>query len=183
MNDVLTGTDRILKTPLPIAYSIAIAQITWVYIMVLPFQLESKLRWVMIPASIIAAYIILGILMIGREIENPFGEDVNDLPMEAFCQQIAADVDIISSRKKPNVRELVRSANNKVLYPLSNAPYPVWARRSEAIIREELKYKAVMVMMSRSAAAGAIQKQTKTPITDERSIDSTPENGVEKSVV
>lgn len=28
MNDVLTGTERVLNTPLPIAYSIAIGQIT-----------------------------------------------------------------------------------------------------------------------------------------------------------
>jgi putative membrane protein len=61
MNDVLTGTDRILSTPLPIAYSIAIAQITWVYILLLPFQLYNSLGFVTIPASIFAAYIILGI--------------------------------------------------------------------------------------------------------------------------
>jgi putative membrane protein len=60
-NDVLTGTDRILSTPLPIAYSIAIGQITWVYILLLPFQLYKSLGWVTIPASIFAAYIILGI--------------------------------------------------------------------------------------------------------------------------
>jgi predicted membrane chloride channel (bestrophin family) len=46
MNDVLTGTDRILNTPLPIAYSIAISQITWVYILLLPFQLFKSLGWV-----------------------------------------------------------------------------------------------------------------------------------------
>jgi putative membrane protein len=176
MNDVLTGTDRILKTPLPIAYSIAIAQITWVYIIVLPFQLEKPLGWVMIPASVIAAYIILGILMIGREIENPFGEDVNDLPMESYCLQIAADVDIISSRKKANIREIVRHANNKVLFPLSNAPYPVWAERAEHVIREELKYKAGMVMMSRAnASATKIHKQPKV---EEKSRTSTPEKSV-----
>lgn len=28
MNDVLTGTERVLNTPLPIAYRIAIGQIT-----------------------------------------------------------------------------------------------------------------------------------------------------------
>jgi len=61
MNDVLSGTDRILNTPLPIAYSIAIGQITWVYILLLPFQLYKSLGWVTIPASIFAAYIILGI--------------------------------------------------------------------------------------------------------------------------
>ena len=29
-NDMLTGTERVLNTPLPIPYSIAIERITWV---------------------------------------------------------------------------------------------------------------------------------------------------------
>ena len=39
LNETLVGLERILQTPLPIAYSIAISQITWAYILVLPFQL------------------------------------------------------------------------------------------------------------------------------------------------
>lgn len=141
MNDVLAGTDRILNTPLPVAYSIAIAQITWVYIVMLPFQLYNQLGWVTIPASTIAAYIILGILLIGREIENPFGEDVNDLPLDNFCQQIAHDVDVISSKRKPDVAEFVPSPNNILMFPLSAAGYPQWATRSERVIRDELMLK------------------------------------------
>lgn len=58
MADILGGTERILNTPLPLAYSISISQITWAYIVVLPFQLVSKLNWIAIPATMIAAYII-----------------------------------------------------------------------------------------------------------------------------
>lgn len=68
MNDVLKGTGRILNTPLPIAYSIAISQITWVYTLLLPFQLYKLLGWIKIPASIFAAYIVLGIALIGHKI-------------------------------------------------------------------------------------------------------------------
>lgn len=101
LNDVLAGTDRILNTPLPIAYSIAISQITWVYILLLPFQLYKLLGWITIPASVFAAYIILGIALIGREIENPFGDDVNDLPLDTFCKQIRHDVELIMSKPRP----------------------------------------------------------------------------------
>jgi hypothetical protein len=152
LNEVLTGTERILNTPLPIAYSIAIAQITWVYIAILPFQLYGTLGWVTIPASVIAAYIILGILLIGREIENPFGDDVNDLPLDGFCQSIAADLDIISSRKKPAMSDFMTSADNKVMFPLSSSGYPVWAVRSESVIREELKYKTEIAYSARANA-------------------------------
>ena len=50
-NEILTGTERVLDTPLPAAYSIAVAQISWIYVMLLPFQLYKFLHWTTIPAS------------------------------------------------------------------------------------------------------------------------------------
>ena len=61
LSDVLAGTERVLSTPLPEAYSIAISQITWVYVIALPFQLWDSLRWVTIPGTVVGAYIVLGI--------------------------------------------------------------------------------------------------------------------------
>jgi putative membrane protein len=54
MMDAYGGCDRVLQTPLPLAYSIAISQITWLYVLVLPFQLYAKLGWVAIPGTIVA---------------------------------------------------------------------------------------------------------------------------------
>jgi ion channel-forming bestrophin family protein len=149
----MTGTERILNTPLPVAYNIAIAQITWVYVVLLPFQLYNSLKWVTIPGCIFAAYIILGIMFIGREIENPFGDDVNDLPLDQFCTQIAQDVDVIASMKKPDVMAFVKSDKNKVLFPISDSGYPMWERRSEKKIREELKSKVQLGVEVRQSMA------------------------------
>src|SRR5205809_6457833 len=101
MNEVLTGTERILSTPLPLAYGIAISQITWVYIILLPFQLYTALGWITIPGTMVAAYIILGIAAIGHEIENPFGNDVNDLPLDNYCQQLSSELDQLTSMSPP----------------------------------------------------------------------------------
>jgi putative membrane protein len=140
-NDVLVGTDRILNTPLPIAYSIAISQITWVYILLLPFQLYKLLGYITIPASVFAAYIILGIALIGREIENPFGDDVNDLPLDAFCLQIRKDVDIIMSKAAPSIEEVVMHPDNQLLYPLSDLSSAGWAAKTVDEIRDALASK------------------------------------------
>ncbi|CAH0018816.1 unnamed protein product [Clonostachys rhizophaga] len=117
LNDILTGTDRVLNTPLPIAYSIAISQITWVYILVLPFQLWKTLEWVTIPATIFAAYIILGLALIGREIENPFGDDVNDLPLDIYCDQIRHEIDIIMASGNLSTDDFIKSDDNMLLFP------------------------------------------------------------------
>ncbi|KAI0382312.1 UPF0187-domain-containing protein [Hypomontagnella monticulosa] len=139
LNDVMVGTERVLNTPLPIAYAIAISQITWIYIFLLPFQLFLELDWITIPATIAASYIILGIFFIGHEIENPFGNDVNDLPLDLFCQQIVEDMETIAARPKPRLADWVENPKNKVMFPHSESGYSVWAQRPESAIRNALR--------------------------------------------
>ncbi|QPH02408.1 hypothetical protein C2857_006617 [Epichloe festucae Fl1] len=141
LNDVMTGCERVLNTPLPIAYTISISQITWVYVVLLPFQLVGKLAWISVPATIAAAYIILGLLFIGREIENPFGQDVNDLPLDGYCEQIAAELDIIASHDMENPYGFFTNSNNMPLYPVSTASAGVWMQRSEEKLREAIRTK------------------------------------------
>jgi putative membrane protein len=119
------------------------------YIILLPFQLDATLKWISIPACVFAAYIILGLLQIGTELENPFGHDVNDLPLSEYCKTIATDLDVISSRKRPDIKAIITSRKNKVLFPLSHAGYDVWAAESEEVIRGELRFKAEMMYKKR----------------------------------
>ncbi|KAL5342930.1 Bestrophin, RFP-TM, chloride channel-domain-containing protein [Aspergillus crustosus] len=153
LNEVVTGTERVLDTPLPAAYSIAIAQIAWIYVLVLPFQLYDSLGWVTIPGSIVAAYIILGLATIGSEIENPFGHDVNDLPLDTYCRQIALEMDIVTAAPAPKVSDFTTREDNYVLYPLSISGQPSWADRSVEDIRAALRAK-VIANSSTSSASG-----------------------------
>jgi ion channel-forming bestrophin family protein len=121
------------------------------YIILLPFQLDTTLKWISIPACVFAAYVILGMLFIGTQLENPFGHDVDDLPLNDFCKSIAADLDVISSKKKPDIRQIITSERNKVLFPLSHAGHPDWAKESEQVIRGELRFKAEMMFTRRAA--------------------------------
>ncbi|KAJ5805813.1 uncharacterized protein N7503_003415 [Penicillium pulvis] len=143
LNEVLTGTERVLDTPLPSAYSIAISQISWIYVLVLPFQLYNFLNWITIPASIVAAYIIIGLATIGSEIENPFGQDVNDLPLDTYCRQIALELDIITAMPPPNVDDFMERDDNLVMFPLSPRGITEWQERSVEDIRAALAAKVV----------------------------------------
>ncbi|KAL8983016.1 MAG: hypothetical protein Q9205_002628, partial [Flavoplaca limonia] len=127
LNEVLAGTERVLNTPLPIAYSIAISQITWVY---------HALRWITIPGTIVGAYIILGIAAIGREIENPFGRDENDLPLDKFCEALEDESNIIKAKEPPRVEEWVASERNEVVFGSS---YPFLAAKSTEDFRAGLR--------------------------------------------
>jgi ion channel-forming bestrophin family protein len=161
LNDVLTGTERILNTPLPIAYRIVISQITWIYVLSLPIQLF-KLEWKMIPVTLVASYIILGLELIGSQIEDPFGFDVNDLHLDSFCEQIAHDIDVIASTPAPLPEEYAKRGLNKPLWPLSKSGYDVWMKRSEEQIREALKMKVEIRHDSCKIQSGAEeQKESK----------------------
>ncbi|KAF9997475.1 hypothetical protein BGZ80_009545 [Entomortierella chlamydospora] len=118
MVDCLTGFERILRTPIPLAYSIHLHHATWIYILALPFQLVANMGPAMIPATMLAAFTMLGILGIGYEIENPFNDDYNDLPLDDFCKVIQAEVDSMVATRAPVPSDWIFSADN---YPLSQS--------------------------------------------------------------
>lgn len=91
----------------------------------------------------VAAYIILGLATIGSEIENPFGHDVNDLPLDTYCRQIALELDIITAMPAPKMDEFGARDDNLVLFPLSASGYSEWKDRSVEDIRAALKAKVV----------------------------------------
>lgn len=130
--------------------------------MVLPFQLYNSLKWITIPGTIgkisllrlscrqprlnetvVAAYIILGLAAIGKEIENPFGHDVNDLPLDNYCTQLSSELDVIAASPPPKGEEFLSRSENLVLYPLSFSGYADWRERSVEDIRAALRSKVI----------------------------------------
>ncbi|WVW86382.1 hypothetical protein I302_108428 [Kwoniella bestiolae CBS 10118] len=89
MSEALSNLERILTTPIPFSYLCHIWEVTWIYCLVLPFQLYGAgFGWISIPAVVITSYIVLGFAEIGSEIENPFGYDKNDLNLDFFTNNI-----------------------------------------------------------------------------------------------
>lgn len=105
--DILGGCERILKTPMPLAYSIKLKQLLLIYCLLLPFQLVSGLGWWTGPALAFISLILLGIEEIGAEIEEPFGLDPNDLPLDLICATMLRNVeDLIMTA--PDTRSFIK---------------------------------------------------------------------------
>jgi ion channel-forming bestrophin family protein len=103
---IFSGCERILNTPLPRPYSIHLKHLLLLYCLALPFQFVKDLDWFTIPAVGIISFALLGIEDIGVEIENPFGYDRNDLPLEQFCQELQAEIEtewVTFETKKANL--------------------------------------------------------------------------------
>lgn len=97
MVDILGACERILKTPMPLAYSIHLRQLLLIYCLALPFELVDELQLITAPVVSLISFMIFGIEEIGIEIENPFGHDPNDLPLDEICQTMQTNIeDLIS---------------------------------------------------------------------------------------
>ncbi|CAG8642183.1 46104_t:CDS:2 [Gigaspora margarita] len=110
--DCLTSFERILRTPIPLAYVIHLSQTVWIYCLSLPFQLVGLVGWPTIPIVFLASFILLGIERIAAEIENPFGYDQNDLDLTGFCKILEQEISIITSHPPPNVDHWVFNEKN-----------------------------------------------------------------------
>jgi ion channel-forming bestrophin family protein len=93
MVEVLGICERILKTPIPLAYSIHLKQLLLIYCLSLPFQLVSDSLLYTAPIVALISFTVFGIEEIGIEIENPFGCDSNDLPLDLICQTMQINIE------------------------------------------------------------------------------------------
>jgi putative membrane protein len=93
MVEALTSCERILNTPMPLAYAIHLKQLMLIYCISLPFQIVNKLTWWTGPSVALISFTLLGIEGIAIEIENPFGQDSNDLPLGDICTTLLQNLE------------------------------------------------------------------------------------------
>jgi putative membrane protein len=86
--DYLGACERIRGTPLPFAYVVHLRRALLLYCLTLPFALLPVFGYGTILGVAAISYTLLGIEEIGVEIEDPFGTDDNDLPLDQICSNI-----------------------------------------------------------------------------------------------
>ena len=87
--DYIGGCERILKTPLPMAYSIQIHQFIFVFLVALPFGILMKVGWLTPLVTMLVAFPILALDEIGVELQNPFStQRLNHLPLDEICENL-----------------------------------------------------------------------------------------------
>ena len=91
LQETLRALERIRTTPLPFAYVNQLKVFMLVYFLTLPVVLIPAFGYATIVAMIVIIYALVGIEEIGIEIEDPFGDDPNDLPVDKICQGIRQD--------------------------------------------------------------------------------------------
>ena len=98
LSNIQGACERIRNTPIPFVYAIHLKRILLIYLITLPFGFIKSLQWWSIPLMMLVFFTMIGIELIGEEIEDPFGKDVNDLPFDELQDKIEGNIDEIHEK-------------------------------------------------------------------------------------
>jgi putative membrane protein len=87
----LGGCQRIKNTPIPYSYSLFIKKFIFLYVITLPIVFFHFDYWAVLITTFVF-YALVSMEVLAEEIEDPFGYDDNDLPLDQICQIIENDI-------------------------------------------------------------------------------------------
>lgn len=91
--DHIGGCERILGTPIPFVYSVAIRRFVVIYLCALQFALAGPAVLASAAYAIVLAYPILTLEQIGAELQNPFvTRSLSHIDLEKLCVTLEANV-------------------------------------------------------------------------------------------
>ncbi len=102
LSTILGGCERIKNTPIPFSYSVLIHRIVASYCLFLPFGLVETTGVLTPIVVLLISYAFFELDAIGDEIENPFGLQPNDLPLNAISRTIEINLlELINEPDRP----------------------------------------------------------------------------------
>ena len=101
MSAVLAGCERIANTPVPFAYTLILHRTAYLFCIMLPFALVVDLHYMTPFISVLISYTFISLDALAEELEDPFGTENNDLPLDAICNAI--EIDLLQMNDETNV--------------------------------------------------------------------------------
>jgi ion channel-forming bestrophin family protein len=86
-SNVNGSCERIRTSPMPFSYNVHLKKFMIFFVAICPFGFIHELNhWSILIVGLVV-YALAGLDAIGEEIEDPFGQDENDLPIDKICKQ------------------------------------------------------------------------------------------------
>jgi ion channel-forming bestrophin family protein len=93
------GCERIANTPLPFAYTLLLHRAAYVFCLLLPFGLAASVGWMTPVLTVVIAYSFFGLDALSSELEDPFGMEMNDLPLDRMCR--VCEISVLEALGEP----------------------------------------------------------------------------------
>jgi putative membrane protein len=91
--DICGSCERIKTSPIAVSYRAFMRQGIALNLLAWPWYLTNQYNcWWSLPPILIGAYFLIGIELIAEDIEEPFGNDGDDLPLDNICSNIKKSV-------------------------------------------------------------------------------------------
>lgn len=90
--DAQGGAERIRNTPMPRQYDVFPQLFTQVYCLLLPLGFVQDMGWYTPLGSTLVGFIFLALDKIGRELEEPFSNTINDVPITSITTTIETNL-------------------------------------------------------------------------------------------
>ena len=100
--DILGKCERIRNTPMPAAHTYLLRVFIFVYVLIMPFGFIVALKFWTVLAVAAIYYVAMSIVVISEEIEEPFGTDSDDLPVDGIAKNIFRNVMEIKDKELDN---------------------------------------------------------------------------------
>ena len=86
--DCVGACERIKNTPIPFSYSLFIKKFIFIYVTTLPLAFVTIFGYASAFIATYVFYVLVSMEVLAEEIEDPFGTDDNDLPVDTMCERI-----------------------------------------------------------------------------------------------
>jgi len=108
--NIQAACERIQSTPTPFTYTLLVDRTTYAYCFLLPFGLAGTMGWITPLFATLVAYAFFGLDALGDELESPFGNHVNTLPLSALARTVEISLlEALETRTIPDTLEPVDS--------------------------------------------------------------------------
>lgn len=88
LTDITGACERIKSTPIPYSYSLYLKRIIFLYVVSMPFAFAIDFGYLAVGIVALIFYTFASLELLSEEIEDPFGDDENDLPTDDIASKI-----------------------------------------------------------------------------------------------
>ncbi|CAN5878440.1 bestrophin family ion channel [soil metagenome] len=106
LTDNLGAAERIKNTPFPLPYSYFSWLLVHLFAFMVPFGMVDAFGYVTVPIAMAVIFIFLIVEQIALEIQDPFENRENDVPMNAICKNIEIDLKEMHGEKELPEKEV-----------------------------------------------------------------------------
>ncbi len=109
LSQAQAGCERIAGTPLPFVYQLLIYRTILLYCLFVPFGLIDSAGWLAPAFAGVIAYVFFGLAAVMDELEHPFLNSLNGIPLDAMCRTV--EISIAEALDEPAPEKLVPVAH------------------------------------------------------------------------